>query len=213
MARRWLVFHRSVALGVLLCGCPGDRATLRTESTRATCAVGERPGYFVPGGANGPLALLGCARLGVSGKRVEFSGSVAGLDGDRHACVNPAYSGRGQRGFFIPTICALEPPLSRFAVRDAGQPRQGVRGYRYVIWGTAGSATEVAARFAGGTAQAVILRVERDIAGAFGASPFSLFVMELPLSAACGPVTVAAREPRATDSVSPRAEVCRRAAL
>jgi hypothetical protein len=205
MVTRWLI-----PAAVLLCGCPGDRTTLRTESTRASCAVGERPGYFVPGGDNGPLALLGCARLGLSDKRVEFSGSVAELDGEHHACVNPAYSGRGQRGFFIPTICALEPALSRFAVRDARRPRQGVRGYRYVIWGTAGTATDVVARFAGGSAHAVVFTVEPDVAATLGASPFSLFVMELPLSAACSSVTVVARDPRATERVPPRADVCRR---
>ncbi len=68
------------------------------------------------------MALLGCARLGVSGKRVEFSGNLGDIDGARHACINPAYSGRGQPGLYIPAICALEPrfhdspfatPLSR----------------------------------------------------------------------------------------------------
>ena len=139
----------------------------------------------------GPPALLGCARLGVSGRRVEFSGDRAVIDGVRHACINPAYSGRGQRGMFIPAICPAGP-LSRFAVRDAAQPRQGVRGYALVIWGTAGASAEVTARFSGGTARALVIKVGPKLARPLGESPFSLFVVELPLSAACATVTVAA---------------------
>jgi hypothetical protein len=181
-----------------------------TPSTRTVCAVGERPGYFVPGPADGPLALLGCARLGVSGKRIEFSGNVAYRGWAPHLCVNPAYSGRGQRGLYIPTVCKLRPPLSRFAVRDAAQPRQGVRGYAYVIWGTAGALTDVVATFAGATAQAAVFRVGADLAREFGASPFSLFVVELPLSAACVQVTVAGEAPDATDQIPPHSRLCER---
>jgi hypothetical protein len=221
MPRRWLEFFGALALGVTLCGCAWDGSprsseaqrsnqTRVIESTLAPCAQGERPDYFVPGPPDSPLALLGCARLGVSGKRVEFSGNVAHIDGELHACVNPAYSGRGQRGLFIPAICKLEPRLSRFAVRDADQPRQGVR-YAYVIWGTAGASTEVVARFTGGTAQAVVLRVGPRLARSFGESPFSLFVMELPLSAGCAPVTVAGEGPDAAERISPRTKLCERA--
>jgi hypothetical protein len=213
----------------MLSGCAGDGSppssetqdsgptpqpsnqTRLIESTRARCAVGERPDYFVPGPADSPLALLGCARLGVSGKRVEFSGNLAHIDGELHACVNPAYSGRGQRGLYIPAICSLEPPLSRFAVRDAAQPRQGVRGYAYVIWGTAGASTDVVARFTGGTAHAAVFRVGPELARNFGESPFSLFVMELPLSAACGSVTVAGERSDATERIPPRTRLCERA--
>ena len=81
---------------------------------------------------------------------------------------------------YIPALCALAPPLSRFAVRDASRPRQGVRGYALVIWGTAGASTEVVARFAGGTARAAIIKVSRELARTLGEPPFSLFVMELP---------------------------------
>ena len=201
---------RAVAVALALAGCadhasPPPRAneqTLLVETTRADCAVGQRPGYFVPGPA---ATLLGCARLGVSGKRVEFSGNVADIDGGRHACVNPAYSGRGQRGLFIPSKCMFAPALSRFAVRDAAQPRQGVRGYAYVIWGTAGAATEVVARFNGGTARAAVFSVGPGLARRFGESAFRLFVLELPLSAACGPVAVAG------ERIPPQAELCERA--
>jgi len=82
------------------------KETRFTESTIAICAVGERPDYFVPGPPDEPLALLGCARLGVSGKTVEFSANLAHIDGVRQECINPAYSGRGRRGFYIPAICA-----------------------------------------------------------------------------------------------------------
>jgi hypothetical protein len=209
MRTRWLA-----SLGALVLGsCAGDgsprpRATLFVETTVARCAVGERPGYFVPGPADSRLALLGCARLGLSGKRVEFSGNVARLDGDLHSCVNPAYSGRGQRGLYIPAICKLEPPLTRFAVRGASQPRQGVRGYAYVIWGTAGGSSHVVARFGGGTAQAAVLRVGPELARSLGESPFSVFVTELPLSAACAPVTVAGDGPGATARIPRRPKLC-----
>ena len=178
------------------------------ESTVAICAVGERPDYFVPGPPDGPLALLGCARLGVSGKSVEFSGNLAHIDGARHACINPSYSGRSRRGFYIPAICALEPSLSRFAVRAAGQPRQGVRGYALVIWGTIGASTNVVAHFAGGTARAAVFNVPPGLARNFGESPFGLFVMELPLSAACAPVTVTGDGPDATERIPPRPKLC-----
>jgi hypothetical protein len=227
MTRRWLVGLGALAVALALGGCgdnesppstaedgrparPRSAQTRFVESTRAVCAVGERPGYFVPGLADGPLALLGCARLGVSGKRVEFSANLARIDGVRHACVNPAYSGRGQRGLYIPAICKLAPALSRFAVRDAAQPRQGVRGYAYVIWGTAGASTDVVASFTGGTAQAAVFRVGTALARQFGESAFSLFVMELPLSAACGPVAVAGEGPDATERIPPQTTLCER---
>jgi hypothetical protein len=225
MARGWLVLFGAIALT----GCAGgglppssmtqedeppqqrfDEARL-TESAIMTCAVGERPDYFVPGPPDGPLALLGCARLGGGGKPVEFSGNLAHIDGVRHACINPAYSGRGRRGFYIPAICALEPSLSRFAVRAAGQPRQGVRGYAFVIWGTTGASTDVVAHFAGGTARAAVFKVPPGLAQDFGESPFGLFVMELPLSAACAPVTVTGDGPDATERIPPRHKLCERA--
>jgi hypothetical protein len=218
MPRRSLTFFGALALGVVLCGCAGDgtppqrsKPTRLMGTTAAPCAVGERPGYFVPGPADGPLALLGCARLGVSGKRVEFSGNVEHIDGKPHACVNPAYSGRGQRGFYIPGICKLAPPLSRFAVRAAEQPRQGVRGYAYVIWGTAGDAPDVVARFAGGTAHAAVFGVGRGLAQDLGEAPFSVFVLELPLSAACAVVTVTGKRADATERIPPDKESCERA--
>jgi hypothetical protein len=68
----------------------------------------------------------------VSGKKVEFSGHLARIGSELRVCLDPAYSGRGQRGLFIPGMC-LAAPLSRFAIRRADQPRQGVRGYAFVI--------------------------------------------------------------------------------
>ena len=205
MPGRWPALLAALALGLIDGGCggaeesPPRRQAPPIETTPARCEVGERPGYFVPG--DGRPALLGCARLGVSGKRVEFSGNLGDIDGRRHACINPAYSGRGRRGFFIPARCGFEPPLSRFAVRDAAQPRQGVRGYALVVWGTAGESTEVVARFSAGTARAAIIEVGPERARNLGVSPFRLFVMELPLSAACGAVTVAANGADATERI------------
>jgi len=213
MTRRWRTAAGALVVALSLAGCvdvESPRSSERApqgrfvETTGANCAVGERPGYFVPGPA---ATLLGCARLGVSGKRVEFSGNVAHIDGGRHACVNPAYSGRGQRGLFIPSKCMFVPALSRFAVRDAAQPRQGVRGYAYVIWGTAGASKDVVARFTGGTARAAVFRVGPTLARRFGESAFSLFVLELPLSAACGPVAIAI----AIERIPPQAKLCARA--
>jgi len=204
----------ALALGVVLCGC-GEKAAQSSEaevieSRRVRCDVGKPPDYFVPGGGPGsPLALLGCARLGVSGKQVEFSGDVARIGRTRSSCINPAYNGRGQRGIYIPTICALEPPLSRFAVRDADQPRQAVRGYAFVIWGTTGAATEVVARFKGGTARAAVFKVRRELARTFDEPPFGLFVVELPLSAACVPITVVAEG--STERIPPRTALCNEA--
>ena len=212
--RQWVPQLTEAAAGLRPERRPGARRSSLSrvpESTPVVCAVGERPGYFVPGPANGPLALLGCARLGLSGKRVEFSANVAQIDGTRHPCVNAAYSGRGQRGFYIPAICALEPPLSRFAVRAAAQPRQGVRGYAFVIWGTTGSATDVVARFSGGTARATVFKVPAGLAENLGESPFGLFVMELPLSAACAPVTVTGERADAIEQTPPRPKLCERA--
>ncbi len=97
------------------------------------------------------------------------------------------------------------PPLSRFAVRDAGQPRQGVRGYAYVIWGTAGASKEVVASFTGGTARAAVFRVGPRLARRFGVSAFRVFVLELPVSAACGPVAIGA------ERIPPQAKLCERA--
>ena len=171
-----------------------------TTTTRASCDVGARPGYFVPG--DGPLALLGCARLPVNGQRVEFSANLSDIDGAKQLCINPAYGD----GMFIPAICFLNPPVSEFAVRDASHPRQGVKGYGYVIWGTAGSARSVDATFEGGIAHAAVLPVPETLARDYGATPFALFVAELPLSAACGPVSVEADG--ATERIEPKPQLC-----
>ena len=109
-----------------------QQAGLQTKPT--TCAVGAQPNYFVPGPSNGSPMLLGCARPGVSGKRVEFSANLAHIGRRQHACVNPAYAERGRGGVYIPAICKLSPALTRFAIRDATRPQQGVSQYAFVIW-------------------------------------------------------------------------------
>ena len=76
-----------------------------------------------------------------------------------------------------------------------------MRGYALVVWGTAGESTEVVARFTGGTARATIIEVGPEQARSLGESPFRLFVMELPLSAACAAVTVAADGSDATERI------------
>jgi hypothetical protein len=171
----------------------GERARYVTEPA-PRCKPGARPSYFVPAPPGVQPRVLACARLGVSGNYVAFSGH---REEDIGACIDPAYSGRGQRGMFIPGGCGLKPPLTRFSVRDASQPRQGVRGYEFVIWGTAGRATEVVARFRGGTARATVARVGPELAGRLGERPFRLFVVEVPAAAAGARITVVAGDEEA----------------
>jgi hypothetical protein len=117
-----------LALGALLGDCGAEKrpgAGRAFETMAARCDVGGKPGYFVP--ASSPPVLIGCARLGVSGKRVELSTSRDRIDGKPHTCVDPAYG----RGRFIPGICVPDP--SRFAIRAASRPRQAVRGHAFVI--------------------------------------------------------------------------------
>lgn len=191
-SRRTASVGALIVLGLGLGARGGDEPAVPRApvpaSTPLRCDIGERPPYFVPG--NRRLALLGCARLGVSGKRVDFSAAVARMDGELQLCINAAYSGRGRRGFFIPSRCGFDPPVSRLAIRAAGSPRQGVRAYERVVWGTAGpAASEVTACFRGGRARAAVLPVPRRLARRFGERAFGLFVVEVPLWAA-GPVTV-----------------------
>jgi hypothetical protein len=177
-------------------------APLQTES--ASCEIGAKPEYFVPG--DDPLAVVGCARLPVSGQVVEFSANLSRIDGAEHLCVNPAYS----NGRYIPAICKLDPPVSKFAVRAASQPRHGANGYSYVVWGT-GLAESVVAKFDdGGVAHAARIVVPAEAARDYGVERFGLFVVELPLSAACAPVTIEADG--VTASVEPEAAACRAAA-
>ena len=185
--------------------------SVATKTLSAACAAGDRPDYFVPGADRRPALLLGCARLGVSRKRVEFSVQLGRIDGQSYLCVNAAYTGRGRRGFYIPSLCKLDPPPARFAVRDVAQPRQGVRGYALVIWGTAPPATRaVRARFGGEAAAAGVFAVPTKLSRRFGEPPFSVFVVELPLRAACAPMTVQNQRSGATLPIGRRAELCHR---
>jgi hypothetical protein len=179
-----------------------------TITARAPCDVGEKPRYFVPGQPTFPVALLGCARLGVSGKRVEFSANFARIGRHRHLCINPAYGGRSR---YIPAVCALSPPPQEFSVVDASQPRQAVRHYRLVVWGTAPASTKgVLASFRKGLARAALLRVGPRLAQRFGKRPFSIFVFELPLRAACGPLLVRGQGHQALERVGARPKLCER---
>ncbi len=170
------------------------------QPTLIPCKVGAEPHYFVPG--DGPSALLGCARLPVSEQPVEFSANLSRIDGADQLCINPAYG----QGTFIPSICKLDPPVSTFAIRAAAQPRQGVDGYGYVLWGTVGGARSVVATFDGGVADATRLDVSAEVVRSYGQEPFALFVTELPLSAACGPVTVHADGQ--TARIGPKPRLC-----
>ena len=199
-----------VAIAVLIAGCNGRddgepaqvgpgrsdeaRATVRTaEPTHETgCDVGGSPDYFVPGGDDGPFAIIGCARLGVSGKPVEFSADFERIGGEDHVCIDPAYRGRGQMGIYIPAICLRDPISRALAVVDVAVPRQGVRGYQLVIWGTADPATRrVVARYAGEETQAAVFTLDRALARSVGATKaFTVFVVELHREAACQRVRI-----------------------
>ena len=171
---------------VALLGAPAG-PTVRTQP----CDEGGRPGYFVPGG---DAVIIGCARLGMSGKPVEFSAGRERIAGEAQVCVNAAYRGRGRLGSYIPSACrspsaSREPTVFRVEV-----PRQAVRGYRLVIWGTVPpSSRGVVARYRGGRTTGAVLRANRG--------SFSAFVVELPLSAACHPI-----ELRITGSSAPARE-------
>jgi hypothetical protein len=230
VSSRWAVSLVGLALlGMLVGGCSsGDDSEARDAEDRAAdsarsrhamlthtwpaeCAVGKRPDYFVPGDDRRPTVLVGCAGLGVSRKRVEFSVNLGRIDGEDHLCVNAAYTGRGRPGFYIPAICKLDPPPARFAVRDVAQPRQGVRGYALVIWGTAPPATTaVNARFRRTAAAAAVFTVPAKRSRRFGERPFSLFIVELPLRAACVPITVRVVLSGATERIRRRPKLCER---
>jgi hypothetical protein len=172
---------------------PGEVAVPPTTATRS-CDVGGRPDYFVPGGDDGPFAIIGCARLGVSGKPVEFSADYERIGRKEYVCLNPAYRGRGQLGIYIPATCRSDSMLRELRILKVEVPRQAVRGYALVIWGTMPpSARELVAHYQDGRATAAVLRVDRGLARKTGATrPFSVFIVELPIGAACHPIEVQA---------------------
>lgn len=164
------------------------------------CDIGGRPDYFVPGGNDGPFAIVGCARLGVSGKPVEFSADYERIAQQDAVCLDPAFRGRGQMGIYIPATCPADSMLSRFRILDAQVPSQAVRDYEFVIWGTAKPATRgVVATFEGGRASGAVFNVGQALAIRVGASrPFSVFIVELPIAARCASAKLRARSPSGT---------------
>ena len=91
-------------------------------------------------------------------------------------------------------------------------PRQGVRGYELVVWGEAAATTRhVIASHDGGRARAAVFAVTRMLARQYGVrEPFSVFIVELPVEAACGEITLEAvgAQPEATETVAPRLKLC-----
>jgi hypothetical protein len=166
-------------------------------TTESHCDIGGRPDYFVPGGDDGPFAIIGCARLGASGKPVEFSAEYERIGRKDYVCINPAYSGRGQLGSYIPAACVRDPVSRRLDVVSIEIPGQGVRDYGLVIWGTVGpSIRTVHAGYHGGETRAAVFSVRRPLAHAVGATrPFGVFVVELSPEASCA--RVRARTPTA----------------
>ena len=159
-------------------------------TTEARCDIGARPDYFVPRGNDGPFAIIGCARLGASGKPVEFSANYERIGRKDHICINPAYRGRRQLGIYIPTACLRDPVSRRLDVVSSEIPDQGVRDYGLVIWGTVGpSIRSVHAGYDGGHTTAAVFSVRHPLANAVGATrPFSVFVVELSPEATCARV-------------------------
>jgi hypothetical protein len=150
-------------------------------ATRAIdCDGGRKPGYYVP--AAGPVTVVGCAMLGLSGRPIEFSVNAERFMGRTGFCINPAFRGRGSPGMYIPASCSDDLPPDEFEVWYSGIPRQGVRGYRRVVWGTAAPGTErVVAGYDRGVTRAAVFDTRRG---------FSLFVLELPVETGCLTVTL-----------------------
>jgi hypothetical protein len=180
-------------------GCGGGDPARNPQpgpTTRTPCQVGERPDYFVPGpNTDDPLAIIGCARLGASGKPVEFSARVEPIGRHAYLCVNPAYHGRGQLGVYIPTACSRTPVPEGVDVVGVGIPSQAVRRYQLVIWGTVEPSTrQVVARHRTGETAAAVFTARRQLAQSVGAvRPFGVFVVELARAAACRSILVGAR--------------------
>lgn len=154
------------------------------------CRVGSKPSYFVPGGENG--AIIGCARLAVSGRTVRFSADPEGIGRDAYVCLNPAYRGRGNPGFYIPAICARNPVPRGFQILAARVPRQGIRGYERVLWGFAPrDARQVVVRTGEVRDSAALLRVPGALGRRVGApGAFTVFVAEVPRSFDCEDVII-----------------------
>jgi hypothetical protein len=196
------------AVAALVAGCNASA----DATTKTRCDVGGRPDYYVPKPAESPLAIIGCARLGVSGKPVEFSAHSEPIGHKDYACLNPAYRGSGRLGIYIPAACVPDPISRRLAVIGVEIPRQAVRGYRLVIWGTAAAPTRrVVAHHEGGRTRAAVFTVGRPLARAVGVTrPFSVFVVELHPEAACRRVLVRATgmAPPGTTWIRPRPRLC-----
>jgi hypothetical protein len=205
----------SLALLALVAGCdpriPAKNPEAgATKSTR--CEVGERADYFVPGAEGGPHTIIGCARLGASGRPVEFSADAERISREPYVCINPAYRGRGELGIYIPSICPPDPVPRRLDVIHVQIPEQAVRRYRLVIWGTVPPSTRrVVVRHHLGRSAAAVFQVNPRLAQMAGTrKPFSLFVVELFPNAACKPILVRARTSAgpATDATRSRPKVC-----
>jgi hypothetical protein len=170
-------------------GPPAVRSAPATTKTR--CDIGGQPDYNVPGSTNARLAIIGCARLGLSMKPVEFSANDERFDGKDYVCLNPAFRDTSGLGAYIPNACEPEPISRRLVVVAAEvlTPRNaGVRGYQLVIWGTAAPSTRrVVAHYEGERTETAVFTVRGPLARAAGAArPFSVFVVELdPRVAPC----------------------------
>ena len=146
----------------------------------------------------------------MSGKPVEISATSERIGVKDHVCLHPAYRGRGRPGIYIPARCGLESQLTELRIFDVDVPRQAVRGYALVIWGTVPLSTrELVADFQGGRARGAVLRVPRGLAWKTGApAPFSAFIIELPIGAACHPIRLRAVGSSARERLGARPKLC-----
>jgi hypothetical protein len=75
-----------------------------------------------------------------------------------------------------------------------------------------GEPRRLVARFASGTTRAAIFRVPSTRAPwTFGTTPFALFVVELPLAAACRAVVIDGHGLAASERIQPQRKLCERA--
>lgn len=187
--------------------CEPPVEALDRQVRRASCK--RQPNYYVPHRKNltQPVRVV-CARLPFSGERVDFIGTRTRIGGEIESCLHAAYSD-GERQT---ATCRNVPPLHKYAVRRIGDARREWGDYKYVIWGTAGRpVSAVTLRFAGGFASATVFRVDGDLARQFGERRLDIWVAELPLAAACGPVVIDPYFGKPTRRLRPRPAKCRRA--
>lgn len=187
--------------------CEPPVKPLDQQVSRASCE--GRPDYYIPHQADlGQPVRVVCALLPFSGERVDLIGSRSQIGGEIESCLHVAYSD-GERQT---ATCANVPPLYKYAVRGIGDARREWGDYEYVIWGTAGGpVSSVQLRYAGHFASATVFPVPEEMTRRFGERRLRIWVVELPLEAACGTVVIRPLIGRPSRRLPARPAKCRRA--